>query len=240
MELVSVVIPTYNRFNFLLQAIESVKKQTYPNIEIIVVNDCSTESLYYTYDWNSKGITIIHLQENSRKRFGFPCAGFVRNKGIEASHGTYVAFCDDDDSWLPNKIQLQMDCMKLYNCKMSSTDGFIGHGIYDPTQTYKRYNSEYYYNTLQEIYSRKGSKLLKSGFPDIWTLEFIQIHNCIITSSVIVHKEILNNVHNFDCLRNGQEDYDCWLRCLCHTNSVYVTTPCFYYDMGHGYGSNHS
>ena len=69
MELVSVVIPTFNRFKYLLNTIESVKKQTYSNIEIIVVNDFSTEREYYEYDWKENGINIIHLEENSRKIF---------------------------------------------------------------------------------------------------------------------------------------------------------------------------
>jgi len=62
--LVSVIIPTYNRFNYLLNAINSVKDQTYNNIEIIVVNDCSTESEYYKNDF--PGCKVIHLKPNSR------------------------------------------------------------------------------------------------------------------------------------------------------------------------------
>ena len=63
MEKVSVVIPTFNRFNFLLNTIESVKNQTHKNIEIIVVNDCSTQNEYYEYDWdkNNKIDTINHI-----------------------------------------------------------------------------------------------------------------------------------------------------------------------------------
>lgn len=51
MDKVSVVIPSFNRFLYLLNTIESIKKQTYNNIEIIVVNDCSTQKEYYEYDW---------------------------------------------------------------------------------------------------------------------------------------------------------------------------------------------
>ena len=61
MDLVSVIIPSYNRFAYLLNTIRSVKMQTYSNIEIIVVNDCSIEKEYYEYKWNENGITIIHL-----------------------------------------------------------------------------------------------------------------------------------------------------------------------------------
>ena len=58
MDKVSVVIPTYNRFKYLLNTIQSVKEQTYKNIEIIVVNDCSTEQEYYNYDWEKNNIII--------------------------------------------------------------------------------------------------------------------------------------------------------------------------------------
>ena len=109
MEKVSVIIPTYNRFNFVLNTIKSVKEQTYSNIEIIVVNDCSAEKEYYEYDWNENNIIIIHLEQNSKQMFGYVCTNFVRNKGIERSSGTYIAFCDDDDIWLPNKIEKQIN-----------------------------------------------------------------------------------------------------------------------------------
>ena len=62
MDKVSVVIATYNRLHLLLNTIRSVKEQTYTNIEIIVVNDCSTEKEYYEYDWKANNIIIIHLE----------------------------------------------------------------------------------------------------------------------------------------------------------------------------------
>ena len=102
-DLVSVIIPTFNRFSYLLNTIESVKNQTYKNLEIIVVNDKSTETEYYNYDWDSNNIKIIHLDSNTKQIFGYACAGYVRNKGIEKSSGKYIAFCDDDDIWFPKK-----------------------------------------------------------------------------------------------------------------------------------------
>lgn len=239
MDKVSVVIPTYNRFKYLLNTIKSVKEQTYTNIEIIIVNDCSTEKEYYEYDWKEYNIQIVHLEINSKQKFGFACAAFVRNKGIEISSGKYIAFCDDDDSWFPKKIELQIKAMKETNCKMSSTDGLIGNGIYDSTKNYEKYNAEHFYNILQNIHINKGSNLLVNGFPDIWNLDFLKIHNCIICSSVLMEKEILDKIINMKYLKNGNEDYDCWLRALKHTNSVYVKDVCFYYDAGHGYGQNY-
>lgn len=239
MDKVSVIIPSFNRFNFLLNTIKSIKHQTYTNIEIIVVNDCSTEKEYYEYDWKGNDIFIIHLKENSKSKFGFACpGGYQRNYGIEISSGKYIAFCDDDDFWFPKKIDLQINAMKKTGCKMSSTDGLFGMGVYDSTKVYPKYNAEYYYNTLQNIYIHKGSNVLENGFPDIWNLDFLKIHNCMICSSVIIEKDIIDLVGYFIISRSA-DDYEYWLRALQHTNSVYVKDICFYYDDGHGYGQQY-
>jgi glycosyltransferase involved in cell wall biosynthesis len=239
MDKVSVIVPTYNRFNYLLNTIKSIKDQTYENIEIIVVNDCSSEKEYYEYDWESQGVKMITLDSNTKTVFGYACAGYVRNKGIEVSTGTYIAFCDDDDIWFPKKIELQIKAMKETGCRMSSTEGLIGNGVYDSSKTYEKYNSEHYYSVLQSIYRSKSSKLLDDGFPYIWNWHFLNVHNCIINSSVLIEKEILNRISNMNLLVNGKEDYDCWMRALQQTNSVYVNEICFYYDEGHGNGRNY-
>lgn len=238
MEKVSVIIPTFNRFKYILNTIKSIKKQTYTNLEIIVINDNSTQEEYYDYNWKENNIEIIHLDKNSKENFGYPCVGYVRNIGIKKSTGVYIAFCDDDDIWFPKKIELQMNAMKQSKCKMSSTDGLIGHGIYCEKKTYKKYNAEYFYKTLQLKYKNANSTFLKNGFPKIWTLDFIEIHNCIINSSVVVDKNILVKSGMMPYDRRSQ-DYKCWLNVLKHTNSIYVDEICFYYDSKHGDGANH-
>jgi len=238
MDKVSVIIPTFNRFNYLLNAIDSVKKQTYKNVEIIVVNDCSTEKEYYDYDFG-KDVIVIHLEKNSKSIFGYACAGYVRNQGINASTGDYIAFLDDDDIWFPNKIEIQLNKMKETNCEMSCTEGLIGNGTYNKDKNYLVYNRQHYFNVLREIYRIAGSELLEKGFPFIWDLKFLKIHNCCITSSVVIKKNIINKIGNFKEIINAKEDYDCWLRALEHTNCVYIKDICFYYDLGHGAGQNY-
>jgi teichuronic acid biosynthesis glycosyltransferase TuaG len=226
--LISVVIPTFNRFRYLLNTIESVRKQTYQNVEIIVANDCSTQKEYYEYDWDQNGIKVIHSKKNSREILGHPNpGGHTRNLGIGVSKGEYVAFCDDDDIWFPNKLQLQIDAMQRTGCQMSSTEGLMGHGVYDPTKRYKIYNREYFLDNLKEIYG----DLLDDGFPEIWDLEFLKMHNCMICSSVVLRKDIIDKVGEFAMLRRCV-DYEYWLRALQYTNSVYVDEVCFYYDNG--------
>jgi len=222
-----------------LNTIQSIKSQTYNNIEIIVINDCSTENEYYQYNWKDNGITMIHLEKNSKELFGFACAGYVRNQGIEKSSGKYIAFCDDDDIWFPSKIELQINAMKKMGVKMSSTDGLIGKGVYHINKSYKKFNAEDSFDYIKNIYIKKKSNLFDNGFPEIWSLEFLKINNCMICSSVLLEKEILDKINNFKHMKPPGEDYDCWLRALEHTNSVYVPEICFYYDAGHGYGQNY-
>ena len=186
-----------------------------------------------------EGVTIIHLPQNTKQVFGFACAAYVRNKGVEVATGTYVGFCDDDDIWMPNKLELQIAAMEKTGCEMSSTDGFGGHGPYDPSKKYPRYNAECHFNTLQQIYKNRGSHLMDNGFPDIWTIDFLRIHNCVICSSVLMKRTLFDKINGFRLVRPPGEDYDCWLRALNHTNSVYVNESCFYYDGGHGDGQNY-
>lgn len=242
MDKVSVIIPTFNRFIFLLNTIKSVKKQTYSNIEIIVINDCSTEKEYYTFDFNKHfgdNLIVINLPKNSKEKFGYPCVGYVRNKGIERSTGKYIAFCDDDDIWFPKKIELQINAMKKTDCKMSSTDGLFGLGIYNENELEKyKKNKQMRYRKIKKIHRRAKSEYLENGFPKIWTYDFLKIHNCVVNSSVIVDKNILVKVGMVPYDRRGQ-DYKCWLNVLKHTDSVYVTDICFYYDKKHGRGKTH-
>ena len=231
---VSVIIPTYNRFKYLLNTIQSIKEQTLKPLEIIVVNDCSTQKEYYDYDWSGNGIIIIHLPKNSREIFGIPSP--QRNRGIEIAKGEYIAFCDDDDIWFPNKLELQIKAMNESSCGMSSTDGLIGNGQYNKFKQYAKYNAEHYYRILQQIYARKESNALINGFPKIWTRDFLKIHNCVICSSVVIKKTVIDKVGLFATNIMPGEDYEYWLRILQHTNSVYVPEICFYYDSGHGDG----
>ena len=99
-DLVSVIIPNYNYGRYLIKAIQSVLDQDYPSIEIIVVDDGSTDdSISILRQFNNK-IKIIETQN-----FGAPTA---RNFGVLASTGTHLAYLDADDYWLPNKISSQM------------------------------------------------------------------------------------------------------------------------------------
>ena len=96
--LISVIIPSYNRLEYMLRAIESVLNQTYKNLEIIIVNDGSTEEGYLNHKYLNK-VEQINLKENQKNIHGFG-PGNIRNFGIEVANGKWLAFLDDDDYWL--------------------------------------------------------------------------------------------------------------------------------------------
>lgn len=115
--LVSVIIPTYNRGRLILNSVNSVLNQTYKNIELIVVDDCSTDDTKEIIESiTDSRIKYIKLEKNSG-------ACVARNKGIEVSRGEFIAFNDSDDLWLPEKINRQIDFFNKKNadivlCKM--------------------------------------------------------------------------------------------------------------------------
>tara|TARA_Y100000389_G_C17437240_1_gene506290 strand:- start:560 stop:1303 length:744 start_codon:yes stop_codon:yes gene_type:complete len=230
---VSVIIPTYNRFKYLLNAIESVLNQTHKDIEVIVVNDCSREEEYYSFDFKAKfgdNVRIIHLDKNTKKMFGHASAGYCRTVGCKEANGEYIAFLDDDDIWFPVKLEKQLLAMRENNCEMSSTEGLIGNKneIYNINSKYQMYNSDKHFKCLKNIYSKQNIDLT-NGFPKIWDKKFINIHNCMITSSVIVKKDILEKINYMKYLRNGKEDYDCWKRCLEYTDSIYLEDDVYFF-----------
>jgi glycosyltransferase involved in cell wall biosynthesis len=189
MHKISVIIPTYNRFNYLLNAINSVRNQTYKNIEIIIINDCSTQKEYYEYNfWDD--IKILHLKENSKNIFGYACAAYVRNEGIKISEGEYIAFLDDDDIWFSDKLELQIKHMTENGIKMSCTDGLIGYGSYKLNTNYEIMLNEKYYELFKNVYKIEGDDILINGYPKIWNKNLLKVRNLCICSSVIIEKKI--------------------------------------------------
>ena len=105
--LVSVVIPSTIDSN-IFKAIQSVLDQEYENIEIIVVNDGSTQEGYLEHKF-IKHITQINLKENQKQIYGFG-PGSIRNFGIEKAKGSWVAFLDDD-IWFKEKLKEQIEIL---------------------------------------------------------------------------------------------------------------------------------
>lgn len=107
--LVSVIIPTYNRANLLPRAIQSVLQQSYDDIELIVVDDGSDDNTNSVMkDYQDDCIEYIRLPKNMG-------GSHARNKGIRQATGDYMAFLDDDDEWHSTKIEKQLSHLQNLN-----------------------------------------------------------------------------------------------------------------------------
>ncbi|AFZ45124.1 glycosyl transferase family 2 [Halothece sp. PCC 7418] len=112
--LVSVIIPTYNRETLVYRAVKSVLAQTYQNLECIVVDDYSTDDTLETLTKLSsqdKRLKVISHLKNLH-------ASAARNTGISATKGELIAFLDDDDAWLPEKLEKQVQCISTASSKV--------------------------------------------------------------------------------------------------------------------------
>jgi len=120
---VSVVIPTYNRVQQTIAAIESVLAQTHPNFEIIVVDDGSTDGSgeaiqQFVSQRSNRNAPIHYLSQPNQGAAG------ARNTGIARARGEYIAFLDSDDAWLPEKLEWQMRAVEQFKreCGACFTD----------------------------------------------------------------------------------------------------------------------
>jgi len=108
---ISVVVPTYNRVKTVKYCIDSILNQTYNNIEIIVVDDCSTDNtIDIIKNYSDSRIKIFILDNNSG-------AQVARNLGIMEAKGDWIAFQDSDDEWLSEKLEKQVHALKKVNFK---------------------------------------------------------------------------------------------------------------------------
>lgn len=199
--LVSVVIPTYNRPDYLAKTLNSVINQTYKNIEIIVVDDgtLGTENKQIC----NKLPNVKYMKiENS----GGPAT--PRNIGISKSKGKYTAFVDDDDTWFSHKIETQVNILEKYDefglvhscCNVMDENGIL----------------------TGEIVGRPGNNSVKHGnvlmrMIGNWTL---------MMPTPLIRKSVLEEVGGFnEEMPHAGEDVEFWSRCAFHTNFFYIDEP---------------
>ncbi len=196
--LVSVVIPTYNRRNTIVRAVESALGQTYPELEVIVVDDAGTDGtgeLMKRYA-KAENFRYVKLPQNAG-------GGGARNKGIALARGEYVAFLDSDDEWLPEKIEKQMAIAGKYPsagvvfCQMER--------IYDGSSTV-------FPGSIDE-----------NGFKNFFTVLIRE--NKVGTPTAVVKKSLLDRVEGFDVRLPRLQDWDLFLRLSLITEFAMVDEP---------------
>jgi glycosyltransferase involved in cell wall biosynthesis len=141
---VSVVIPTYNRASLVRQSIQSALNQTYKDLEVLVVDDGSTDETYEAVKMYFEHPEVRYLRHEQNK--GHQAA---RNTGIKNARGEYIAFLDSDDTWIPQKIDLQLSALGTKKAKCISLTGmWIVDTDGRKTKYLKRYNGYVYHQML--------------------------------------------------------------------------------------------
>lgn len=207
-EMVSVIIPTFNRdICYISRAIKSIIKQTYKNFEIIVVDDNSIKT---TYSQNIKKFCISHNIKYIKTN-GQEGANKARNIGALYAKGSYLAFLDDDDMWLSNKLKVQLNHFSI-DTGLVYTNGYVvsskSKWLYTPLESF---------TTDGNIY-----KLL--------------LYNYIgPTVSGLIRKECFFDVGMFDENMPSKQDYDLWIRIAAKYKIVGINQPLFLYTQHNSY-----
>jgi len=207
---VSVIIPNYNRISLLRRALESVARQTLLPLEVIVIDDCSSEDkadeIRDIIDYiNDRVPTRLLVNETNRG------ANYSRNRGIFSAVGRYLAFLDSDDIWMPEKLAIQIRAIEI----AKKTDS---RPILSATGRY-RVNGD-----GDIIASQFG------GF--VFDAQKIRRSNFIGTlSSIIVEASIARHVSGFNESLSACQDWEFFIRLGAHIQYVGVTEAlCIYVD----------
>ena len=196
--LVSVVIPVYNGSTYVRDAIESVLAQTYPSVQIIAVNDGSTDDSLEVLRLYEDKITIIDQVNQG--------VSAARNAGINAAKGKYIAFLDQDDWWESEKLEKQIPLF-LSDEKVALVHTAVAH--YDES-------TGKYVVPLNPLHRLEQ-------LPDA-NYETLLMGNPIYNSSAVVRSDILQEVGCFrlEIEGNACQDYDLWLRIAPKYNIVFL------------------
>lgn len=198
--MISCIITTYKRnVSVLSRAIDSIINQTYKDIEVIVVNDAPEEkklckqikSLIEKYPENVK---YIEHEKNKGA-----CA--ARNTGIGISKGEYIAFLDDDDEWIENKLELQLKKMNEENAAMVYCDYLFVDA------------------SGNEVYKKPFMEYLEGNtdFERLLCFNFIGS-----TSFPLIKASVLRGVHGFNENLKSSQDHEVWLKIARKNKIAYV------------------
>lgn len=191
-DLVSIIMPAYNSEKYIAESIDSVMRQTYPNWELLITDDCSTD--------NTESIVSRLASKESRIHyFKLACNGgaaIARNNSIAHARGRFLAFLDADDVWRENKLVEHLSFMK----KEEASFSFTGYAIYFGGGSFSR-------------------KVIDSQTPSSINYDDLLKKTCTVgCSTVLLDRSKLPEIkmHN---IRTGQ-DYALWLSLLRETNGV--------------------
>jgi glycosyltransferase involved in cell wall biosynthesis len=195
MSTVSAIVPTYNRAETVCRAIDSVINQTYSGIEIIVVDDSSTDNTREKIEKYNNEVRYIRHKKNKG-------AAAARNTGIKHSNGKYIAFIDSDDEWHKMKIEKQ-----LSEFSNSPSDvGVVYTGFYQQSADQRE---------IGRIPRKKGD-IFKDQLKKDWVSP---------TSTVMIKSSCFENSEVFNTELAARQDYELWIRLSQEYQFSYVKEP---------------
>ena len=190
MDLVSVIIPYYKKKNSILKTVNSVLNQIYQNFEIIIIyDDENNNDLNFINEIKNKDNRIFIIK--NKKQMG---AGNSRNIGINNSKGEFIAFLDADDTWKNDKLNKQINFMKINNYEASHTS----------------------YSIINERNEVIGNRTARNFFKLKELLKSCDIG----TSTVMIKRNLINNDVKFAPLKT-KEDFVLWLKLLQKNIKIY-------------------
>jgi glycosyltransferase involved in cell wall biosynthesis len=212
--LVSVIIPVFNGERYLSETIGSVIGQTVKDWEIVAVNDGSTDqsqAILEEFAARNPGlIRVISVQNGGVSR--------ARNTGVSEARGTYIAFLDQDDLWMPQKLQLQLEQFHSDNTLGIS---FTNESVID------RHGSIVRENVL--VFNGKRDR----GY----VFEHLVFEDFIPISSVMLKRELFTGIGGFDLKYSLAEDYDFLLKAVREARVDYIDAPLLLYRQHGGSGT---
>ena len=211
-ERISVVIPVYNRGKRIGKCLDSIINQIHKVYEIIVIDDCSTDATadivrQYQEKYVDSNIIYDKLEKNSG-------AQVARNRGIELARGKWICFCDSDDEWLKNKIEMQFDVLK--NNDFNEYIVIHGNCEVNDTVKYKRY---------------------------VWQLPIVQGTDCYsallrcpgpMFQAILTSRRALIEVGKLGEDIKSYQEWDTSLRLATKCEFIHIEEPLFIYNLHNG------
>lgn len=204
---ITVVVPCYNAADWIIPSLRSAVSQDWPVLEVIVVDDGSTDGSVDLVKARFPDVTVLQ-QRNAG-------AAAARNAGIQAARGDWIAFLDADDCWLPGKLRAQMELLAAQPEAQISCTAWEFWISNDPEPG-------------PELLSRLQAPGLSAGRTDLasgWIYPELLVGCCVWTSTVVARTELLRKLGGFDVGLKIGEDYDLWLRTSRLTPLARVTRP---------------
>lgn len=197
---VTVIVPAFNAAPFVGVTLEALLSQTQTPEQIILIDDGSTDDTAAIAERMG-----VHVVQQGRKG-----PGAARNRGLKLAKTQFVAFCDADDWYVPDKLERAVEMLERLGASCAATDAWVVRE--------------------DRVEGRKNEPRV---IPSVLTLECLLVSNPIVCSTVVARREAVEQAGGFDEAEDliASEDYDLWLRMANKEPIAYSSRPMTFYRM---------